>query len=160
MKLFPSHPFRWQEPWAFARAKAANSSSGSKPLLLLIFTVLLCIPLLLADLPDNAADVGLIAVFAVAGAFFVVFALIPLASRIPNTVIVARDRIIVGKESVPFSEIEHAVVGTAKIGEQKFPVISIRTRHGFVYLYGLGPKVNPQALADFLSKAGVREPQA
>lgn len=152
--------FHWLEPFAFARARAAATPSGSRLPLVLLFSVLLSLPLVLADTPENTRDIGVVALFAVGGALVIAYLLMPWASRLPNGVLVASDRIVIGREVIPFSQIQHAVVGTSMMGGKEFPVLSFVTKPGQSYLFGLGRKVNPKELSEFLERAGVREPQA
>lgn len=83
-----------------------------------------------------------------------------LFSRVPNSVLVAADRIAVGREITPFSQIQSAVVGTARVDGTEHRVFTFRTKDGREYLYGVGRKINSEQLAAFLQQSGVREPQA
>jgi hypothetical protein len=158
IKLSYDQRFHWSEPFAFARARAAVAPSGSKVPHVLLFATLLSVPLLLAEFPENAGDVAFIALFAIGGALLFAYLLVPLASRLPNDVLVTSDKIIVGREAITFLEIEHAIVGTMLLRDRTFPVLTFRTRAGQDYVFGLGRKVDPRELAGFLARVGIREP--
>lgn len=155
--------FHWFEPFAFARARAASavSAQGSDKLILMVaLAILLPVPLLAAGLPDTPGQIGFFAASALGGAAFFAYIFIPLATHLPNDVLVTSDRIVIGRECVPFSEIVYAIVGTTVLNGQTFPVLTFRTSEGQEYLYGLGRKVELKKLAEFLDRAGVREPRA
>lgn len=160
IKLSNDQRFHWFEPLAFARARAAVTPSGSKLPFVLLLSVLLAVPLLFAGLPEGAREIGFVVLFAVGGAMLITYVLVPLVSRLPNHVLVASDRIVIGREVIPFIQIQHAVVGTMKLGDRTFRVLTFRTRTGQDYLFGLGRNVDSRELAGFLERVGVREPSA
>jgi len=160
IKLSHDQRFYWSEPFAFSRARAAATPDGSKLPFALLLSALFAVPLLLVGLPEGAGEIGLVLLFAVGGAMLITYLLFPLASRLPNGVLVASDRIVIGREAIPFIQIEHAVVGTMKLGDRTFPVLTFKTRAGQEYLFGLGRKVDARELAGFLEGVGVREPSA
>ena len=158
IKLSHDQRFHWFEPLAFARARAAATPGVSKLPYVLLLSVLLAVPLLLVGLPEGAEEIGFIVLFAAGGAVLIAYLLVPLVSYLPNDVLVASDRIVIGREVISFLQIEHAVVGTMKVGERTFPVLTFKTRAGRDYVFGLGRKVNAGELAGFLERVGVREP--
>ena len=160
IKLARDQPFHWFEPFAFSRARAAATHGASKLPLLLLFSALLAAPLVLADTPENLSDIGLVAVFAIGMALVITYLFIPIFSRLPNDVLVESDRIVIGRESVPFFDIQYAIVGTSAIGGKEFSVLTFRTKGGQDHMYGLVRKVSAKELAYCLDRSGVREPQA
>jgi hypothetical protein len=123
-----------------------------------ILSILFAVPLFLARFPETAIDIGVVAGISVASALLASHVILPLASRLPNSVSVMTDSFVVGRQRLWFIEIEHAVVGSAVLGKRAFPVLSFRTKGGQNYLFGLSHKVEAQELADFLVRVGVREP--
>ena len=152
--------FYWTEPFAFARARARASRGGSPLLLFVIFALLLSIALLAVAVPDSLRDLAALLAISLGAAFLIAFPGMWLFSRLPNSVLVASDRIAVGRMVIPISEVQSAVVGTTKFEHTQYPVLTFRTTAGQDYLFGLGRKINAHALAAFLQQRGVHEPQA
>lgn len=152
--------FHWTEPFAFARARARASRGGNPLLLFVIFALLMSVVLLAVAVPDSTRDLAGLLAISLGTAFLIAFPGMWLLSRLPNSVLVASDRIAIGRTVIPMSDIQSAVVGTTTFGHTQFPVVTFRTITGQCYLFGLGRKINSHALADFLQQRGVREPQA
>ena len=93
-------------------------------------------------------------------ALSITYVLIPLASRLPNDVLVTTNAIVVGGVGIPFTQIEHAIVGSTTVGGREFHVLTFKTKAGQNYLYALGRKVNPVELTKFLEGVGLHEPRA
>jgi hypothetical protein len=156
----PIRRFYWYEPWAFARARAAAERRVGGAGLAAVLSLMFAIPLLVGSLPETAKDWSVVAAIAVSSGLLVSFGLLPLVSRLPNDIAVMTDSFVIGRDRISFFDVKHAVVGTTPLGKKVFPVLSFTTRGGQQYLFGLSPKVNPQELADFLERVGVREPHA
>jgi len=152
--------FYWTEPFAFARARARSAESENKLLLFVILAGLLALALVAADPPTSSGDFALVALFSVTPALLIAYPGMWLFSRIPNSVLVAADRIAVGREVTPLAQVQSAIVGTTRMNGTEHRVFTFRTKDGREYLYGIGHKVSSEQLAAFLQQAGVREPQA
>ena len=129
-------------------------------MLFVIFALLLSVALLAVAVPDSMRDLAVLLAISLGAAFLIAFPGMWLFSRLPNSVLVASDRIAVGRTVIPMSDIQSAVVGTTKFEHTQYPVVTFRTIAGQSYLFGLGRKINAHALSDFLQQRGVREPQA
>ena len=84
----------------------------------------------------------------------------PLLSRLPNSIVVTTDRLVIGRTTVPFANVEYALVGSIRIADNEHPVLTFRERGGQVHMYGLGRNIDAHELANFLESVGIREPQA
>ena len=129
-------------------------------MLVVILAALLAVSLVTADPPSSARDFSLVALFSVVPALLIAYPGMWLFSRIPNSVLVATDRVAVGREVTPLAQVQSAVVGTTRMGGSEHRIFTFRTKDGREYMYGLAPKINSEQLAAFLQQAGVREPQA
>jgi hypothetical protein len=152
--------FYWTEPFAFARARARASRGGNPLLLFVICALLMSIALLAVALPGSVRDLAGLLAISFGAAFLIAYPGMWLFSRLPNSVLVASDRIAVGRTVIPMSEVQSAVVGTTTFEQTQYPIVAFRTTAGQNYLFGLGRKINAHALADFLQRRGVREPKA
>lgn len=152
--------FYWTEPFAFAQARARSAASGSKLLLVVILAVLLALALMAADPPSGFRDFALVALFSVTPALLIAYPGMWLFTRIPNSVLVAADRIAVGRRVTPLAQVRSAIVGTTRMDGMEHRVFIFQTKDDREYQYGLGGKVSSEQLAAFLQQAGVREPQA
>lgn len=152
--------FYWAEPFAFAKARARSAAGGGRLLLALVLAALLGFALAATDPPSSAQDFAAVGLFSIVPALLVAYPGIWLFSRIPNSVLVAKDRIVIGREVTPLEQVQSAVVGTTVIAGLEHRVLTFRTKDGREYLYGLADKINSEHLAQFLRQAGVREPQA
>jgi hypothetical protein len=152
--------FHWTEPFAFARARARTSRSGNPFFLFVVLLLLFSLALLAVAVPDSAHDIVALIAVAVVGAFLIAFPGVWLFSRLPSSILVAKDRIAIGRTVIPMAQVQSAVVGTTKLEGIDHPVFTFRTTAGHGYLFGLGRKIDATALATFLQKLDVREPQA
>ena len=152
--------FYWTEPFAFAKARARAAAPGNRLLLVIVLAGLLALALVAADPPTSSRDLALVALFSVTPALLISYPGMWLFSRIPNSVLVAADRIVVGREVTPFAQVQSAIVGTTRIGGMEHRIFTFRTKDGREYLYGIGRKVKAEQLATFLHQVGIREPQA
>jgi hypothetical protein len=159
IKLARDQKFHWLEPFAFARARARSEPTLPFLPIAALLSLLFALPLLASRFPKNVADLGLLCAVAV-GSGALVAALMPLLSRLPNDVMVAPDRVVVGRTVTKFADIKHFVVGTMAIEQRQFPVFTFETKAGQRFIYGMSPKVSPVELANFLEQAGLREPLA
>ena len=151
--------FRWTEPFAFARARARETAEGSKLSLFAIVAVLLAIALVAADPPSVPSDFALIAILSIGLALLIAYPVTWLFSRLPNSVLVAADRVVIGREIIPLTQIQSAIVGTTRMDGTDHPVFVFRTKDGREQMYGLSGKVDPIQLSKFFEGAGIREPQ-
>ena len=119
----------------------------------------LALVLIASSFPESVRDWALIGLVAGGGAALLGI-LLPFAFRLPADVMVASNRIVIGREAILFSQIESAIVGTSIIGGKLFPVLSFSTKSGATYLFGLGRKIDPRELRAYLIEAGVPEPKA
>jgi len=149
--------FYWLEPIAFARARARTAPSGTRARLqgLGILSAMLALMFVFIHMPSTLRDLGLIVLFSVGGALFIVYAVMLIVAWVPNDIMVASDRIVLGKDVIPFENIKSAIVGTTSIDGSILPMLSFSTKDGRSYCYGLGRKVEPGLLADHLESAGV-----
>ena len=152
--------FHWIEPFSFARARARSVTGGNKLLLAIILAGLLAVGLVVVVPLSTGRDFVLAALFAVSAALLVAYPGMWLFSRIPNSVLVATDRIVVGRKVTKLAQVQSADVGTARMGGRVHLVFTFRTKDGREYLYGLGSKIDSKQLAVLLQQVGVREPQA
>jgi hypothetical protein len=121
---------------------------------------LFTIPLLFAKLPETLGDVQFVGLFAAAAALLMAYVVAPLVDRLPNGVMVASNRIVIGQKRIALTDIASAVVGTTRLQGHDYPVLAIQMQNKQSYLFGLSPKVDQDELSSFLQKAGIREPQA
>ena len=159
LKIARDQRFHWCEPFAFARARTVGDDLRSRLLATLGYFVAFAAMLAWIDVPKDAAELGVLALFAAVMALFIAWIVVPVFSRLPNDVLVASNRIVVGREVMPFTSIEHAIVGTTRLGEREFRVLTFRTKDGRDHLFGLGRKVDAHALAAFLESVGIHEPR-
>lgn len=159
MKMSRDQRFYWTEPFAFVKARARTAADGGKFLLVMVLVTLLAIALVATDSPTSPRDFALVALFSIVPALLIAYPGMWLFSRIPNSVLIAKDRIAVGREVTPFETIQSAVVGTTRIEGVEHRVFTFRTKDGRENLYGLSHKINSEQLAQFLQQAGVHEPQ-
>src|SRR3546814_12371492 len=108
--------FFWTEPFAFAQARACSASTGNRLLLATVLAGLLAIALVTADPPVSIRDFALVALFSVAPALLISYPGMWVFSRLPNSVLIATDRIAVGREVTPFAQVQSAIVGTTRLG--------------------------------------------
>src|SRR3546814_15852280 len=73
-------------------------------------------------------------------------------ARLPNSVLIATDRIAAGREVTPFAQVQSAIVGTTRLGGVEHRIFTFRTKDGREYLYGIGHKVKSEQLAAFLQQ--------
>ena len=159
MRISHDQRFYWTEPFAFASARARATTQGNRLPLFAIVAALLAIALVAADPPSILSDFALIAVFAIGLALLIAYPGTWLFSRLPNSVLVAADRVVIGRETIPLTQIQSAIVGTTRMGRMDYPVFVFRTKDGREQLYGLSGKVDPAQLSRFFEGAGIREPQ-
>ena len=152
--------FHWIEPFDFARARARTTPAGSRLLLFGMYALLLSACFLAVAVPDSVRDLSALVAISLAAAFLIAFPGIWLLSRLPNSVVVARDCIAFGGTIIPIMQVQSAVVGTIKLESVQYPVLTFRTTTGENYIFGLGRKIDPAALAEFLQQHGIHEPQA
>ena len=160
MKFVRDQKFYWRESYEFARARAKSAPRPRRLRQAAILAFLFAAPLLLVSLPETAGDVLFISLFAVTSSLLTAYVLAPLIDKMPNGIMVASNRIVVGQHRILLEEIESAVVGTTRLQATNFPVLSIQMRNGVSHMLGLGPKVNGHELSRFLQRAGIHEPQA
>ena len=160
MKFVRDQQFYWREPYDFARARANSAPRPSRLRLAAMLFFFFAAPLLFVGLPENAGEALFIFNFAGTSALLGAYVFAPLLDNLPNGIMVATNRIVVGQHRILLEEIGSAVVGTTCLQGTEFPVLAIQMRDGGSHLLGLGPKVNGQELSRFLQQAGVREPQA
>jgi hypothetical protein len=151
--------FYWTEPFAFAMARGREITGGSKLPLFAIVAVLLAIALIAADPPSVPSDFALVAAFSIGLALLIAYPTTWLLSRLPNSVLVAADRVVIGREIIPLTQIQSAIIGTTRMGGSDHPVFVFRTKDGREQMYGLSGKVDLVQLSKFLEGAGIREPQ-
>jgi len=142
----------WSEPFRFARARARNQSGEAGLFTAAIFTIAFAVVLCVRYLPENWKDVGVIALFALFAGFLCGYPLMWLLARIPNTIYLTDERIVYGRDSVTFFEVEWAIVGTMRLDGEDYPVLTFRTRKGVHETFGLSDKVDAHALADYLER--------
>jgi hypothetical protein len=160
MKMSRDQRFYWAESFAFSQARARTTVGSNKVLLALILAALLAIALIATDPPSSPSDFSLVALFSIVTALLIAYPSMWLLSRIPNSVLIAADRIVVGRKVTPFKQVQSAIVGTTRISGLEHRVFTFRTKDGREYLYGIGGKINSEQLAQFLRQAGIPEPQA
>ncbi|WP_374602238.1 hypothetical protein [Arenimonas sp.] len=159
IKLARDQKFWWLEPFAFARARRGRMPGMNTPALAIILSVLFGVPLFLVAFPDSSAELAVICL--IAGISGLTTALtLPWITQLPNDVMIASDRIVLGRDVVPFDQISHALVGETMLAGRSFRVLSFTTKSGRSYLFGLSRKVDSKELEAFLRQAGVREPAA
>ena len=99
-------------PRRFATHGFRKCSMGGNPLLLfVIFALLMSVALLAVAVPDSTRDLAGLLAISLGTAFLIAFPGM-LFSRLPNSVLVASDRIAIGRTVIPMSDIQSAVVGT------------------------------------------------
>lgn len=160
MKLSRDQEFYWHEPLAFSRARGRSTPPPNSLVLFAGFTAAFSVLLALVKFPSDFRSVSLLAGIAVTGAALFAFGLIPLATRMPNSVFIGSNRLVVGKQVFWFKDISHVVVGAMRIGEETFPVVSIWVSGGQPQVFGLGRKVDPGKLSAFFMSKGLHEPQS
>ena len=152
--------FHWYETFAFARARAGSTPPERSLAATALFAVLLAVTLPSAGFPESPQEGAVLLAIALGSALLISYGLIPLVSRLPNDIHVTTESFVIGRTSIPFANVEHAVVGSTRIADRDFPVLTFKERTGQVHLYGLSRKVSPHELAAFLERVGLREPQA
>jgi hypothetical protein len=152
--------FHWAEPFAFARARA-NTFPGGNNLFQFAFYLVLFIALLgIKSFPHDLQGVAKLLVFSCAASFVFAYPINWIIRRTPNSILVAEDRIFTGRNSIPMSQVDYALVGTAQLAGSQHRVLTFRTISGESHMYGIGKKIDSNQLAEFLKQLGVREPQA
>jgi hypothetical protein len=159
LKLARDQKFYWLEPFAFARARRGGSRGTNTWVLATTLAVPSAVPLLLASFPESAFDLGIIVLIAAGSGLALALAL-PFISQLPGDIMIGPNRIVIGREVIPFDQVSHALVGETTLDGTTFRVLSFTTRGGRSYLFGIGRKVDSKELAEYLSKAGVRESAA
>ena len=160
MKLSRDQEFYWHEPLAFSRARGRAEPVPNTLVLFAGFSLAFSVLLALVKFPSDLRSASLLAGIALTGAALFAFGLIPLASRMPNSVFIGSNRLVLGKQVVWFKDIRYAAVGTTRISEEVFPVMSIWLLAGQSHVVGLGRKVDPAKLSAFLKTKGLHEPQS
>lgn len=155
MKMSRTQRFYWSEPYSFVRARAHNEPAQSRLFLLLCLVLAFTLIFILVDPPENLNDLSLIAVFSLPMALLISYPGMWLFSLIPNGVLIDESQIVIGREIIPFKDIESAIVGTTRIANKEYPVFSFQTLDRRSYLFGLSGKIDPLDLAAVLKKSGV-----
>src|SRR3546814_7791494 len=82
-----------------------------------------------SDLPPvSIRDFALVALFSVAPALLISYPGMWVFSRLPNSVLIATDRIAVGREVTPFAQVQSAIVGPTRLGGVEPRIFTFRTK--------------------------------
>ena len=154
-----SNQFSWTEPFAFARARASSSPSGSRVRLAAVLFVIVCIPMLISLPPKTFLDVAVAAGIALSIALLIAYPVVWLSVRIPQKILINSKTFVVASDEIHILSIKWALVGDTVIAGKTYPVICFRTTYDQEHICGLGKNIDPGSLSLFLKQVGVPEPR-
>lgn len=155
IKLARDQQFHWFEPVAHARARGPAGKPA--PTTWAICSLAAAALLALAAWPLDLRDLLLIPPLAFAMAALLLRVLVPLVSRLPDNILITRDRVVVGREVTPLARIRSATVVRTRLDGADWLALHLTTDTGRDALHALGRRVDPEALAAFFRSAGIPE---
>ncbi|TBR36456.1 MULTISPECIES: hypothetical protein [Dyella] len=158
MQGHPDQGLRWTEPRAVTRLKARAMTLRQRLGLLAILTVVSAVWLVCEILPSSLFGWEALAAIALVIGWLWAYPVMWLNRNIHNMVSLTPDAILGPLGNHNYLFIAWGYVGTVEIDGKPFQVMVYKVHHLDEVLYGIGEEVDANAVAAFLKRKGVREP--